>query len=74
MTSFTIKSWKENGQIKIEFGEIDFSRAEAVSAFMGIEKELKSDLNYSILKSNYAGDLIIKAFLPDCEPCKRAVV
>ena len=73
MTPFTIKSWKENGQIKIEFGGIDFSRAEAASVFMGIEKELKSDLKYSILKSNYVGDLIIKAFLPEAEPWETEV-
>lgn len=73
MTPFTIKSWKENGQIKIKFGEINFSRAEAYSAFIGIEDELKSNSKYSSLISNYSGDLSITAFLPDNAPWETTV-
>jgi hypothetical protein len=73
MTPFTIKSWKENGQIKIEFGGFNFSRAECTIAFMGIEDELKSDSKYSGLNSNYSGDLIIRAFLPDSDPWETTV-
>jgi len=73
MTTIKIKSWKENGQIKLEFGGGNFSRAEIYSAFLGIEKELNSSLKYSGLNSDYSGNLIINAILPNKEPWETIV-
>lgn len=74
MTPFTIRSWKENGQIKLEFGGASFSRAICQSAFWGMEKELNENKNrYENLRSNQNGNLLITATLPECEPWETKI-
>jgi len=68
METFKIKSWKENNQIKLEFGEINFSIAEFQSSFWAVEKELKENNYYANLQSEQNGNLLITAILPDIEP------
>ena len=74
MTPFTIRSWKENGQIKLEFGGASFSRAICQSAFWGMEKELNENKNrYENLRSNQNGNLLITATLPESEPWETKI-
>jgi hypothetical protein len=74
MTPFTIRSWKENGQIKLEFGGASFSRAICQSAFWGMEKELNGKKTlYENLRSNQNGNLLITAILPESEPWETKI-
>jgi hypothetical protein len=74
MTPFTIRSWKENGQIELELGGASFSRAMCQSAFWGIEKKLNEKKNlYENLRLNRNGNILITAILPESEPWETKI-
>ena len=72
MVPFTIKSWKVNEEIKLEFGGISISRAMCHVLFEDFEKEI-----YKIQHENYIskneGKLSLSATLPNNEPWETIV-